>query len=39
MWFLLSCLFYPMGKFFDKIWDDTKYNIKKDDKKEEVKND
>lgn len=37
LWFILSFTFPIIGKLFKRIFDDAKYNILKEDKKEDEK--
>lgn len=37
LWFLLTFVFYPLGKFLWKIGSDTKYELEKEDNKDEEK--
>lgn len=38
LWFLGSFLFYPLGKYFWRLWNDTLDNIEKDDKEKDDDN-
>jgi hypothetical protein len=35
LWFILSSIFYPLGKMLNKMWDDTVKEIERDDPKED----
>lgn len=37
LWFLLSALFYPFGRFLHRIWKDTADEINREDQNKEKK--
>ena len=39
LWLLLSWLYPIIGSVSKRIWEDAKYNMQKDDKKENIKDD